>query len=138
VTLRPVNIVAVVFLARTHMSPLQDGTHHGPQVHRTGGSLGMSWGTQLVLDQRRHSVGTRSSSGAGRWSTTSTRGVLCGTGAQGLQRLLHRLLNVMFWGLGHLQGLTAHQGTLGRGIWINILRHSAQRFTNHRWINDEK
>jgi hypothetical protein len=63
-------MVVMVFLARARMSPPHDGIHRWPQAHRTGGSLGISWGTQLVpIGGGTYRVGTRSSPGRRSQST---------------------------------------------------------------------
>jgi hypothetical protein len=76
--------------------------------------------------------GTQSSSGRQRWSTTSARGAMCSTMAWGLRRLWCSLFSVGSRGLVSLRGLTTDRGTLSRVVQINILRHPAQRFTNHK------
>jgi hypothetical protein len=113
----------------------------------TGGpksiGLGARWGCpgglgwfQAGGGTRR--VGTRSSSSRRSQSTTGTRGVLCAVWAHGFQRFLCSLLCARSRGLGHLRGLTTQRGTLGRRIRVNILGHSAQRFTNYKLIRNEK
>jgi hypothetical protein len=41
------------------------------------------------------------------------------------------------WGLVHVWGLAADWSTLGRRVRVDILGHSAQRFTNQEVVKEE-
>jgi hypothetical protein len=96
------NVVMIVSLAGGRMSPPHDGIQWWPQVHRTGSSLGMTWGTRSVLDQRRHLQGWHLERlrKAKSEHPQHQRSLVCHLAW--LQRFLRGFLSIGSWGLGRL------------------------------------